>query len=201
MTQITKTSKEDIIKKSFEILRNDGEKALNVRNIAKSLDCSTQPIYYQFRNMEELNGELNKEALKIHQEYMQKDFDPKRLYRSIGCNYLTFAIKEKNLFRYLFMKEETCTLDEFIESDLNYNLYINTLVEQTGLTKEEAKIFHKTMYIYLYGIACLTVNKTTYYTEYEVDDLLSDSYKALMLLEVAKGNIKKKHLENQVKQK
>ena len=42
------TTREDMIKGAFELIRKQGHEALSVRNLARQLDCSTQPIMYQF---------------------------------------------------------------------------------------------------------------------------------------------------------
>ena len=49
-----KITKEDIIKTAIDIVRDKGADAINARNIASVLNCSTQPIFSNFDNMEEL---------------------------------------------------------------------------------------------------------------------------------------------------
>ena len=53
-----KITKSDIIQTSISLIRNLGYDALNTRNIAKELDCSTQPIFSNFASMEELEKEV-----------------------------------------------------------------------------------------------------------------------------------------------
>ena len=45
----TRITKEMIINAGFEIVRFDGVEALNARNIASKLSCSTQPVMYCFK--------------------------------------------------------------------------------------------------------------------------------------------------------
>lgn len=54
--------REDIIDGAFEVLRSQGEAGLNTRNIASHLGCSTQPIYCEFENMEDLRVALSKKV-------------------------------------------------------------------------------------------------------------------------------------------
>ena len=61
MPAVRKVSKEQIIDAAVEVLRDDGFSAINARSVAKKLGCSTQPIYFSFKNMDEL-----KAALKAH---------------------------------------------------------------------------------------------------------------------------------------
>jgi len=47
-------SKEAILQAALEIVRECGLSAVNARNLAKKLQCSTQPIYLSFTGMDEL---------------------------------------------------------------------------------------------------------------------------------------------------
>ena len=49
-----KITKDDIIKTAVELVRENGAESLNARAIALALDCSTQPIFSNFKTMEEL---------------------------------------------------------------------------------------------------------------------------------------------------
>ena len=49
-----KITKENIIQAAMDIVRNAGADALNARNIAAKLDCSTQPIFSNFATMDQL---------------------------------------------------------------------------------------------------------------------------------------------------
>lgn len=49
-----------IIGTAVSILRKEGYDGVNARKIAKELGCSTQPIYSEFGNMNELKAELKK---------------------------------------------------------------------------------------------------------------------------------------------
>jgi predicted aldo/keto reductase-like oxidoreductase len=49
-----KFTKEDILETAFAIVREQGIENLNVRNIARRLDSSTQPVFSFFENMAEL---------------------------------------------------------------------------------------------------------------------------------------------------
>ena len=48
-----KITKEDIINAAIEIVKANGEEAINARNIAATLGCSTQPVFSNFASMEE----------------------------------------------------------------------------------------------------------------------------------------------------
>ena len=58
MPTVRKVSKEQIIDAAVEVLRDDGFSAINACSVAKKLGCSTQPIYFSFKNMDELKAAL-----------------------------------------------------------------------------------------------------------------------------------------------
>ena len=49
-----KITKNDIISTAIAIVREKGSEALNARAVASSLECSTQPIFSNFKDMKEL---------------------------------------------------------------------------------------------------------------------------------------------------
>ena len=48
-----KITKEMIIDAAFEIARSEGAENINARTISKKLGCSTQPVMYHFKTIEE----------------------------------------------------------------------------------------------------------------------------------------------------
>ena len=66
MPAVRKVSKEQIIDAAVEVLRDDGFSAINARSVAKKLGCSTQPIYFSFKNMDELKAALTQRAIELH---------------------------------------------------------------------------------------------------------------------------------------
>ncbi len=49
-----KITKKDIIKTAVELVKANGAQGINARAIAASMNCSTQPVFSNFRTMEEL---------------------------------------------------------------------------------------------------------------------------------------------------
>ena len=58
-----------ILNTAFDIARISGLDKVSNREIAKRLNCSIRPIYYQFRDVQEMNSELIK---KIWQYFLKK---------------------------------------------------------------------------------------------------------------------------------
>ena len=51
MPAVKKVTREKIVDAAVRVLQEDGYSAVNARSVAKKLDCSTQPIYSEFRKI------------------------------------------------------------------------------------------------------------------------------------------------------
>ena len=63
-----KITKEMVLNAAFEITRAEGIEAINAKNVAAYLKCSTQPVMYNFATIEELKLAVFDKAF----EYMKK---------------------------------------------------------------------------------------------------------------------------------
>lgn len=155
MAAVQKVDKQNIIKAAFEILRLQGFEQVSVRNVAKRLNCSTKPIYFQFENMAELKGELKKLA---EEKYIEITSESKGKYRndyiSHGIAYIIFARDERHLFRYLYLKGREDKTRLQID-DANYDDIISAIISRYKITEDQAKAFHFDMAIYSYGLAVM----------------------------------------------
>ena len=63
--------KEKILAAALKLLREQGYDAVNLKQLAGELGCSTQPVYLSFSGMEELRGELIPLAVAEFERYMK----------------------------------------------------------------------------------------------------------------------------------
>ena len=186
----TKITKEMILNTAFEIAREKGFEKISNRELAKKMNCSIRPIYYQFKNVEELNKELYKKIERYFYEFlidnMIKDVP---LYKQIGINYIKFAIAENNLFKFLFMTEIKDEPSAFITTDeKGFEEVVKAIKISTKLSDKDIKSFHIKMWIFAHGLATLIACKTLELTDKDISDLLSSEFQALMLLEENPNN-------------
>ena len=93
-----------IVEAAFQLVRENGISALSARNIAKALNCSTQPVYSSFKNMNSLEKEVIQMAARFVQEkYLISNAEQENNFMSIGLGYIAMARKEKNLFDLLYV--------------------------------------------------------------------------------------------------
>lgn len=177
-----KVTKQDIISAAADVVRRSGERALNARNIAAQLGISTQPVFSNYSSMDELRKELLAYANELYGEYIQKIIDSRKYppYKSAGIAYIFFAHEEKQLFKFLFMRDRNGKDDASDTADGYFDQMTELIQKNTGLTLEQARRFHLEMWIYVHGIATMTA---TSYLELDMDtvsDTLTDIYQGLM---------------------
>ncbi len=173
-----KITKEEIINTAVKIVKNHGERALNARDIASVLNCSTQPVFSNFSSMEELRLAVVTKADELCREYMKNEMQKGKYpdYKASGMAYIRFAKEEKELFKLLYMRDRSTEKEMPIEigDEMERIVYNNT-----GLTDDELKLFHLEMWAYVHGIAVMFA---TGFVELEwelVSKMLTDSYQGL----------------------
>lgn len=181
MPPLVKIKKEDIITSAIKIVKSEGLDNLNARRLAKELNCSVQPIFSNFANMEELKKEIFSKLCEIFYgkiTEVENNSIPK--YKQVGLNYIKFAKEEPNIFNLLFLEKNNNYLDNIIDTENNYYVKVKNLIKDaTSLTEDEIPDFHLKMWIFTHGLATLVANKTTFTNE-EIDALLTSEYKALL---------------------
>lgn len=184
MSKIVSITKEMIIDAAFNITKEKGFSKLSNREIAKYLNCSIRPIYYQFKNSEDLMNELNKVMIKFFYDFLTNNMnDEMPKYKQTGINYIKFAKEEKNIFKVLFMSKTNLSINEFIDvADGNFNEVEKYINMSTSLVGKDLKSFHVKMWLFTHGIATLIASGAVNLTDEEISNLLSSEFKALMLL-------------------
>jgi AcrR family transcriptional regulator len=173
-----KITKENIIKTAVELVRANGEGALNARAIAAALNCSTQPIFSNFATMEELQESTVKAAYGLYLDFLKREAESGKYppYKSFGMAYIRFAKEEKELFKLLFMcdrKGKELTPSPDFESS------VHMIMSANGITKEKAELMHLEMWTCVHGIG--TMLATSFLTlEWElISDILTDVYQGI----------------------
>jgi AcrR family transcriptional regulator len=143
-----KITKKLILSTALSMLEKDGYDAINVKTLAAELGCSTQPIYLSFANMDDLRQALSQAAV---QKFIERIGDDGSLY---GMPYIRFAKNNKNLFCFLFMRENAYVelkpaLSPVIERS------VQNLMQKYHLSHEEAEWKHDQVWMHSHGIASM----------------------------------------------
>ena len=96
-----RVTREMIMDAGFAIAREQGVEQVNARTVSERLGCSTQPVMYHFKRIEDMKRAVYLRADEFHTAYIT-DVREGHLLLGIGLNYIRFAKEEKYLFRLLF---------------------------------------------------------------------------------------------------
>ncbi len=102
-----KITRDDILDAAVELVRERGAEALTTRSLAARLNCSTQPIFSNFPNMDALNAAVFGKVYERYAESLLASLRSEKYpsYKASGMAYIKFAVEEPRLFRLLFMRE------------------------------------------------------------------------------------------------
>ena len=160
-------TREQIVKAAVEIVRVQGESALNARSVAAALGCSTQPVFSNFASMDELRAAVIAEAESRYRQIIEREtasglYPP---YKASGMAYLRFAREEKELFKLLYMRDRS--QEDLAAEDSLTSQVMGLLTESVVLAEETGKLFYLEMWSCVHGLAVMLA--TGYY---DLDDEL-----------------------------
>ena len=182
-----KITKEDIVNTAVELVRANGEGAVNARAIAARLNCSTQPVFSNFATMDDLLEEAFTNAYDQYLCFIKNEVESGKypVYKSFGMAYIRFAKEEKELFRFLFMRDRT---GEDIAPSPDFEESVQLIMQANGVTEETAQLIHLEMWTCVHGIG--TMLTTSYLSlEWElIGDMLTDIYQGIRARHLSKEN-------------
>lgn len=178
-----KITREMVVNAAFEVTRIMGSENVNARTVSEKLGCSTQPVMYHFARIEEMKRAVYEKADRFHTEYLMNITDPQEgVMLGIGLNYIRFAIREPNLFRFLFQSGfavENSLLDMIDSEEL-----VPVLSAMRGameMDMEQTKEVFLTIALFAHGYASIIANNSLEYDEKVVAKHLEQAYRGAVL--------------------
>lgn len=160
-----KITKEMIIDAAFEITRESGIERVNARTVSEKLGCSTQPVMYYFKKIEDIKSAVWKKTDDFHTEYVM-NIQSNEPMMDIGMNFIRFAATEKNLFRLLFQS------DGLVEKEVTDMVWtgsaspmLEVLMKTDNVDLDGARSIFSTIGFYVHGFASLLANNSMEYNE------------------------------------
>jgi AcrR family transcriptional regulator len=145
-------AKEAMLEGAFRLIREKGHGFLTARNLATFLGCSTQPIMYQFPNLDTLRDLTYQKADAFHSEYILEGPD----LLEMGLRYIRFAEEEPHLFRFLFQSGRFSgrSLEDLIKAPEAAEL-LAAVRREEALTAEDVDAFFEPLVAVVHGYASL----------------------------------------------
>ena len=173
--------KQRILDAAYKLAVRGGIKSLTARNIAKAVNCSTQPIYLEFKNMQDLRNQvLARISDELKSNTLQQNFTGEPLI-DLDLSYLYFAKEHVDLFRAMF-----------VDGKFGNQMIVDTLMG-LGLEKfkqqfdaeqfSEERLNHIVIsnWIAATGLATLLINKMANFTQAQMISVLKAQIHEAML--------------------
>ena len=161
MPRSVQITKEKILTSALDVLIREGYSAVSIKSIARELNCSTQPIAWQFGNMDNMREALTKEAVAYaNQKMMPTSTNCIEAFSQIGYGYINLAFDTPNLFRFVYMGESKnyCRGGfNSILTDKGNAVLIDKLYQYLNISKEQADMLFQRMIVYTHGMVSLVV--------------------------------------------
>ncbi len=182
-----KITREDIIGTAVELVRANGEEAINARAIALALNCSTQPIFSNFATMGQLRESVIAAAYEQYLGFLKREAESGKYpeYKSYGMAYVRFAKEERELFKLLFMRDRS---GEDTSLTVDFEASLELIMRANGVTKDEARLIHLEVWSCVHGIAVMLATSFLSLEWELIGDMLTDVYQGIRARRLAEGN-------------
>ncbi|MBL1072100.1 TetR/AcrR family transcriptional regulator [Lactobacillus kitasatonis] len=181
MARKKEISKDKILDTAYKMAIKDGIEGLTARSIAKAGHFSTQPLYLEFDNMEDLRAQVLKrisDDLKAH--ILQQKYTGEPLI-DLDLSYIDFAKKHVNLFRAMFVDGK---FGSKIIADTLMDLGVEKFNEQYPDTDYDQDRIHNIVvanWISTTGMAALVVNEIASFSQNQIINVLNAQIHDAML--------------------
>lgn len=170
---------------AFALTRECGIAQLTARKLAAKAECSTQPIFRVYPNMEECKKTVYRRAIEAYEQFYEQF--PKRqnvAFVNLGLAYIRFAATEPNLFDLLFLNAERKVLGQgkgFYEilNGKSGNVMWEIQKARADGCRNPEQLFMK-MWIFIHGVACMTITGDYDLDTQETISLLEESYQSFL---------------------
>ncbi len=172
-----KVTRQMVADASFEVIRASGHENMNARTIAEYLGCSTQPVLYSFKTVDEIRQAAYEIADGYHTSFiMPKETDENPML-ALGLNYVRFGYEEKNLFRFLFQTNKFGGLDTAaLFRDPNLSPVMEVMAQGLNCGEDEAREMFLTFFCAAHGLASLLANNSMAYDEEQCRKMLENIF-------------------------
>ena len=181
MARKKEIDKQRILDAAYKLAVRGGIESLTARNVAKAVNCSTQPIYLEFENMQDLRNQvLARISDELKSNTLQQNFTGEPLI-DLDLSYLYFAKEHVDLFRAMF-----------VDGKFGNQMIVDTLMG-LGLEKfkqqfdaeqfSEERLNHIVIsnWIAATGLGTLLINKMANFTQAQMISVLKAQIHEAML--------------------
>ena len=180
-----KITKEEIVKTAIDLIRSEGEEAVNARRIAAALGCSTQPVFSNFATMEALQQAMIEAAYTHYLAMLDREVKSGRYppYKAFGMAYIRFAEEEKELFKMLFMCDRS---RGSVLPTVDFEQSVEMIMQANSVSREVAELIHLEMWSCVHGIGTMLATSFCTLDRELISRMISDIYHGIQRMHQAK---------------
>ena len=172
MPKISSITKEMVLNSAFEIVRLKGFNALSARSISQYIGCSTQPIYWIYKNMELLKQDVIKKIVDFLNNEIIVFHKSVNSFLDIGLGYIHVAHTEPVLFKAIYVNNILgIKLIDIIPNEM----MVNAIKNDIGMTNTSDANLEEVVvkgWIFAHGIASLVATGMMVYDKEKIEKLL-----------------------------
>ncbi len=151
-------NKEIILEKTLEMIqKEEGITGLNLRSIAKELNCSHQNFYNYFKDFNDLLWNATAEAILI----LSRTIFVGKTIESLVSNYIDFAFENRGLYKLIWYETIKSEMPEEIKDLMNIPAIKSMEIIQNSFTREEVETYKNTISVsvaYVHGELAMALN-------------------------------------------
>lgn len=169
-----RVTREDILESAFELVRTQGEAAVNARSVARALGCSTQPVFSCFATMEQLKAALFEYASGRCMEQILKGADQPDFVQRTTRWYIHLARSEPELFKFIYLSDNLKS-GQLIELMMRYEsnrAVMERLRENYQLDGDTCRDVYQRGFLFLHGIGTLIATNQVDFSDRQVAELM-----------------------------
>ena len=184
-----KVTREDIINATVDIVRNRGAQSVNARTVASALNCSTQPVFSNFSTMDKLREATIIAVYDRYLDFLKSEVKSGKYpqYKAFGMAYIRFAKEEKELFKFLFMRDRT---GEDLSPSLDFEECVQMIAKANGVTIEKARLIHLEVWSCVHGIGVMIATSFLSFEWETISNMLTDVYQGIRARHLSEENKK-----------
>lgn len=175
----------EIAAAALAIVKEQGVAALTARELGKRLGCSASPIFTVFQSMDEVKWAARTLALREFEAYISDYEDYTPAFKRIGTRMVSYAIREPELFKLLFLQQPPQGQD--FEDTIHglgplREISLRLIRRDYGLSLPEANTLFEQVWVHTFGMGVLCATQVCTLSEAEINEMLGQIFGGMMLL-------------------
>lgn len=179
MARKVQITKDFLIDTAFKMTRTEGLMNVTARKLAAKAECSTQPIFRIYENMDELYQDIFKSSLNFFAFYYRRfPKDEAEPFVNLGLAYIRFAAQESHLFKLLFLPERSFGKSTYEILNGEDGIVVGEIEKaRRDGCQNTGDLFTK-MWIFVHGAACMASIGDYDLNDEETKKLLKEVYRS-----------------------